>query len=200
MRPPPLPLCLRCGVPIGPARVLCAPCAVQPPRYASARAAGLFRDSEAPQAPLAVAIRAFKYAGRRRLGAALGELLAERYPFGPDALLVPVPLHRSRLRARGFNQAWLLAAELGRRRGLVTMPDVLVRTRATGSQPGLPAEARQRNLAGAFAVRRADAVRGCAVVLIDDVLTTGATADACAAALLATDVSRVDVFTVARVP
>jgi len=131
---------------------------------------------------------------------ALGALLAEHYPFGPEALLVPVPLHPKRLRARGFNQALLLARALGRRRGLPVAPRVLVRTRATLAQAGLSAAARRRNLRAAFAVRSPARVARRLVVLVDDVLTTGATADACARALLNGGAARVEVYTVGRAP
>ena len=135
-----------------------------------------------------------------RLAGALGALLAERYPFRPNALLVPVPLHPARLRARGFNQALLLARALGRRRGLPLAPRLLVRTRATDVQARLPAAERRRNLDGAFAVRAPRLCRARSVVRVDDVLTTGATADACARALLAAGAARVDVYTVGRAP
>ncbi len=198
---PAAPLCAPCGVPLGdPAAVVCGACRRRPPAFASARAAGVYLRAETAGGPLAVAVQAFKYRGRRGLAAPLGALLAERYPFAPDALLVPVPLHPARLRARGFNQALLLARQLGRRRGLALAPDALVRTRATAAQPGLPADERRRNLRDAFVVRRPDAVRGQAAVLVDDVLTTGATADACARALLAAGAVRVDVFTLGRAP
>jgi ComF family protein len=150
--------------------------------------------------PLATAVQALKYRGRRIVAQALGDLLAERYPFTSDVLLVPVPLHVRRLRERGYNQALLLARALGRARALPVRPAVLARTRATRGQPGLGAGARRRNLAEAFTVVDAAAVRSRRIVLVDDVLTTGATADACAAALLAAGASRVDVYTAGRAP
>jgi ComF family protein len=153
-----------------------------------------------PPAPLALAVQVLKYARRRALADALGQLLAERYPFAPTAVLVPVPLHISRLRERGFNQAVLLARRLGRARGLAVVSRALVRTRATHAQPGLTAAARRTNLAGAFALRPGTVVAGLELVLIDDVLTTGATADACARVLSAAGAARVDVYTVGRAP
>ena len=150
--------------------------------------------------PLAAAVGGLKYRRRRRVAEALGALLAERYPFGADALLVPVPLHRRRLRARGFNQALLLARVLGRRRALSVAPRALARIRATEAQTGLPAADRKRNLRDAFAVRTPAVIEGRPVVLVDDVLTTGATADACARALLAAGARRVDVYTAGRAP
>lgn len=201
MPPPSPPLCVACGVPLRAGNGdRCGGCLARPPLFASARAAALYLAADAGASPLAVAVQALKYRRRRIVADALGDLLAERYPFPSDALLVPVPLHVARLRERGFNQALLLARALGRRRGLPVLPTVLGRTRATRGQPGLRADARRRNLAGAFAVADASAVAGRHVILVDDVLTTGATADACAAALLAAGATRVDVYTAGRAP
>src|SRR5437870_6629939 len=97
MRPPPDPLCPRCGMPLGmsDAPAACPACLRHPPAFATARAAALYLSADGGLNPLAAAVRAFKYRRRRNLAPTLGGLLAERYPFGPDALLVPVPLHRS---------------------------------------------------------------------------------------------------------
>jgi ComF family protein len=116
-------------------------------------------------------------------------------------LLVPVPLHRWRLMGRRYNQAALLTQALHRLTGTPHSPDVLVRTRRTQSQGGLSGGARRRNVAGAFAVRpgRGGArLHGARVVLVDDVLTTGATVNECARVLLLAGASRVDVLTLAR--
>src|SRR6476660_9715248 len=127
--------------------------------------------------PLRAIIHALKYDGRRSLARPLARLLTVS---GASVLqdadvAVPVPLHRSRRRARGFNQAAEIAGHL-------TIPVVLAltRTRATASQTDLPAEARHANVKNAFALRRRVDVRGQLVVLVDDVSTTGATLDACA--------------------
>jgi len=202
MAPPPAPICRSCGVPLGTSGPSdpCPTCIHHPPAFAAARAAALYLPSACGLNPLAAAVQRLKYRGRRTLAGALGALLADRYPFALDALLVPVPLHRARLGVRGFNQALLLARALGRRRGLPVAPRLLVRTRATEAQARLPAAERRRNLDGAFAVRAPHLCTARSIVLVDDVLTTGATADACARALLAAGAARVDVYTVGRAP
>ena len=111
-----------------------------------------------------------------------------------------MPLHPHRLRERGFNQALLLARALGRRRGLPVASRALVRRRATRAQPGLAAPERRRNLRDAFAVASPATVQSRHIVLVDDVLTTGATADACARVLVAAGAKRIDVYTVGRAP
>jgi ComF family protein len=196
------PLCDLCGVPLASTQVAasCPGCLHHPPAFTSARAAALYLPATTGLNPLAAAVRALKYRRRRRLADALGALLAERYPFSCDALLVPVPLHVRRLRARGFNQALLLARVLGRRRGLAVAPRVLARIRPTEAQTGLPAVERRLNLRDAFVVRYPTVVEGRPVVLVDDVLTTGATADACARVLLTAGARRVDVYTAGRAP
>lgn len=201
MPPPPPPLCTACGAPLSAhAGDRCVACLEHPPTFASARAAALYLSTDVGASPLAASVRALKYGRRRVVAEALGHLLAERYPFARDAALVPVPLHPARLRERGFNQALLLARALARQRTLSVLPAVLVRMRATRGQTGLGARERRRNLAGAFRVTRPAAIRDRSLVLIDDVLTTGATADACAAALLLAGARRVDVYTAGRAP
>jgi ComF family protein len=148
-------------------------------------------------------IHELKYRGRRRLASHLAEAMMEesavRRVLEPGTVVAAVPLHPRRLRERGFNQAELLGLALARRAGLSLAAGALVRRKDTASQSGLTAAERRRNVAGAFVVRRRAAVAGRRVVLVDDVLTTGATARACADALRRAGASRVCVLTVARV-
>ena len=115
-------------------------------------------------------------------------------------VIVPVPLHRWRLLWRSYNQSALLANALGRLAGKPVIPDALVRAKSTPSQGRLDRTARRRNMAGAFRVHRPKGVDGKRILLIDDVLTTGATVEACTRALLAEGAQRVDVLVLGRVP
>jgi ComF family protein len=116
-------------------------------------------------------------------------------------VVVPVPLHRGRLFSRRYNQAAEIARPLSRMTGMRYRPDVLVRARDTGTQGGKSSRGRRINVKGAFRVppRRARQIEGRRVLLIDDVLTTGATAEACAKALLTSGATAVDLAVVARV-
>ncbi len=152
------------------------------------------------------AIHALKYGGRTVVAGPLAGLLAEA---GPRLLggvprervdaLVPVPLHRGRLAERGFNQAELLARPCARRWGMPVLSRALVRTRHTRPQAELEGAARHDNVAGAFAVVRSREVVGRRLLLIDDVLTTGATAAAAARALRYGGAAEVGVLVLARV-
>jgi ComF family protein len=133
------------------------------------------------------AIHALKYHGQRRVAAPLAALMAATWrASGARAdVIVPVPLHASRARQRGFNQANLLARELARDLGIPLRRDALTRVRPTAPQARLPRVERLRNVAGAFALRppATAALAGRAVLLVDDVISTGATIQAAASAL-----------------
>lgn len=141
----------------------------------------------------------FKFAGSLAAGRVLSDawMDAGPPPSMPD-LLLPVPLHLSRLRSRGYNQALELARPLGKRYRIPVAHDMLYRARRTEAQSELDAAARLVNVRGAFAVRRVPAQKH--VAIVDDVMTTGATLIECTKALLAVGVERVDIWALARTP
>jgi ComF family protein len=173
--------CSRCGLP-GPAP-LCGACLADPPAFDEVRAAALFGG------PLADAVHALKYRDRPALSRPLGRWLARRVSLPEGSALVPVPLARRRRIDRGYDQAALLARHLSRAAGLPLLAGALRRVRETPPQVGRTRAERARNVAGAFAA--GPAVRGRCIALVDDVVTTGATADACARALRASGARRV---------
>jgi ComF family protein len=144
-------------------------------------------------------IHLFKYSGMKPLAEPLGRLLERALPVDQsyDAV-VPVPLHWRRQWHRGFNQSERLAAQVAKRRA-IPMVSALKRRRATATQAGLASAGRRRNVAGAFALRRGAGIEGKKVLLIDDVMTTGATARACAAVLKRGGAQSVSLLTLARV-
>jgi ComF family protein len=150
------------------------------------------------------ALHAFKFAGKSSLAGPLGDLLAEvgaaLLPREDVDCLVPVPLHPLREAERGFNQSLLLARRVSRRWGIPVADGVLKRVRVTRPQTDLSARERRANVRGAFAFRRAEAMAGAHLLLIDDILTTGATVSECARVLLCEGRARaVGVLAVARV-
>ena len=144
-------------------------------------------------------IHLFKYGGVETLAGPLGRFLALALPRGQRFdVVVPMPLHWMRRWKRGFNQADLLAREIGRRTCLPVC-GLVARGKATTPQAGLTNAKRRANVNGAFRVRRAEQVKGLRILLVDDVMTTGATASACARTLKRAGAARVSVLTVARV-
>jgi len=197
------PCCLCCGAPFELAwhaaeGGLCQRCLDTPPPFERARAA-LTYDKASRRLVLP-----FKHGDRIEFAAVLARLMARAATGLPREadVLVPVPLHRRRLFVRRYNQAALLAQALGRMSGRPVLVDGLVRRHATETLGGKSAAERRDAVAGAFAVRprRVGMIEGKRVLLIDDVMTSGATAAACSEALLAEGASAVDVLVAARVP
>lgn len=214
LRPQSGPLCARCGEHLGlessnqsgQLPVLCRICRFSEPPFALAVAYGFYQDE------LRSLLHLLKYSRIEPLARRLGALLAPRVLAIPDLpsslLVVPVPLHRSRRRTRGFNQAELLAQALARslrhqnpQLRLQLAPSALARSRATESQAGLSPRQRRANMRGAFSISGTNPqalIAGRSILLVDDIYTTGATARACAQALRKTGAASVHVATVAR--
>jgi ComF family protein len=175
---------------------VCAPCLAEPPRHDGIAAGTLYNDTSRRL------VLAFKYGQRIALAQMMARLIAARMPeAGADWLVVPVPLHRWRLWRRGFNQAALLGGEIARLHGAKLVVDGLERRKPTPSLGGLGRMARARALSGAIAAhpRHAASFRQAKVVLVDDVLTSGATSSACVSALKRAGASKVVVACFARV-
>lgn len=192
------PACERCGVPLPQetlGSMICAQCIATPPEFDAARAA---LNYDAASRKL---IHAFKYHDRQYVLPLLTRwLLVAGQPLLRTAeVIVPVPLSRRRLFSRMFNQSALLAQALSKKTGVAYAPLLLHRARHTPPQAGLSRAERQQNLQGAFKVNHPTALKGKHVLLVDDVLTTGATANACAKALKAAGASSVSVLAIARV-
>lgn len=193
------PYCCRCGLPFevdAGANAMCGNCMKSPPEFDWARAAvcyeGLGRDL----------VLKLKHGNVGAGVPVLGSLMAAVVPTDSNIdIVVPVPLHRWRLLGRRFNQSQLLAASIGPRLGAPVDPFLLERHRATPSQGTLGRKQRDRNVRGAFRVapKAAAALEGKTVLLVDDVLTTGATANACARALKRAGATEVGLLVFARV-
>ncbi len=198
-------LCCVCGdalpaIPAGTIERRCTTCTEEPPAFEKAFAYGIYSGE------LRGLIHLLKYNSIAPAAKPLGRWLAEAIRkraslFEQPAVLIPVPLHRERRRTRGFNQAERIAHSA--MRGLRDLPieiakDVLVRTRPTDSQTGFTREQRRRNLRGAFKVTDPARIASKTVLLVDDVLTTGATADECARVLRRAGAEKVLAVTVGR--
>jgi ComF family protein len=205
VEPLPAPLCIVCGGPVEAASgsdSRCARCIDTPPQFRCARSIARYRaTAEDDPASLPALIRRHKYGLDQSVGRALAEYLGPHLPVSRDDLemVVPVPLHRSRLWWRGFNQAALLAVEVAHRLELPIDTSVLVRVRATNPQTYRHHDERLRNVRRAFRAPHSARVAGKCILLVDDVMTTGATVEECARTLLDAGAKAVDVFTLARV-
>jgi ComF family protein len=190
--------CTRCALPLpaeGPAGTLCGGCQGRPPPFTACHAA--FRY----EGPLPALVGGAKFSGRMNLLRLLGKCLAitlhERGAEMPE-LILPVPLHVSRLRERGYNQALEVARTLGRELSIPVDTGSCVRVLATTPQSGLEQKERRRNVRGAFRLLRPVGVKR--VAILDDVMTTGSTLSELASVLLKGSVERVDAWAVARTP
>lgn len=191
---PNTPCCPRCALPLKTPAPLCGECLKREPPFAAAWVP--FRYGH----PLDLLEARFKFRGDLAAGRVLADLMLERASVDAPTLplmLIPVPLHRTRLRERGYNQALELARPLARALNIPIGHDFFERTKATPPQTGLDAKARRRNLRDAFAVAM-EAPLPAHIVLFDDVMTTGATLRACAHVLTQAGVRRVDVWALAR--
>ncbi len=176
------PICTLCGEPFAAASTgdhVCGRCLSGKPCFSWARSVFAFDGA------VREAVHRFKYAGEVTLGPALGRMFRylEQWPPAGTHVVMPVPLHKKRLRARGFNQALVLAREVGAMGNAPVEYFNLERTRHTGRQTELTPAEREKNVSGAFALKRPEEVTGKKVLLVDDVFTTGATIRECAKVL-----------------
>ena len=193
------PLCPRCGVPFPAAEGedhLCGDCLSADKPYAVARAVGRYEET------LLTAIHRFKYRGRTGVGEILGRIMADFaagiWDMKVFDRIMPVPLHRKRLRERGFNQSVILARELSKRFEIPLDFMSLRREVFTPPQVGLGRKERSANVHGAFSARHPERIAGRRILLVDDVYTTGSTLAECARVLLRAKAEAVAVLTLAR--
>lgn len=192
--------CTVCALPLPASGLICGECLRRPPSFDHVAVPWRFAF------PVDSLISRFKHQSRWPLGRLLAEQLARHLHHEFDEglarpkMLLPVPLARKRLRQRGFNQAQMLADWLSPALDIPVDTKLLERVQDTQSQQQLDAAGRRRNLRQAFALKAADQLRGRHVAIIDDVLTTGATAEAIARLLKRAGAARVDVYCLARTP
>ena len=186
--------CTRCAIPLeGVEQGVCLACETKPPLVECTVAAVKYDETTR-----ALALK-LKYGRRVGLAKVMGRAMARNLPSMPDALVAPVPLHRSRLWRRGFNQAGLLAREVAGHLDAELAADLLVRRRVTRPMVNMTVAQRERNVRGAMALRPGKDVTGRTILLVDDVRTSGATLEACAKALLNAGAGRVEALLWARV-
>lgn len=188
------PWCDICGTPG--VDGLCDACAVSPPRYGKLRSIAFYHTT------LQQAIHLFKFEKKRIFAQHLIQLINAHIPSDCSIeaydFVLPIPIHKKRLRERGFNQATLLADGIAKVAGVRVLTDTLVRKRHTVAQSSLDSAARQQNIVGAFEVRNGDIISGKRLLVIDDVFTTGATIREAVSELWTADPAEIDVLTLAK--
>lgn len=193
------PVCPRCGTPIS-AEEFCASCAVNPLVLEAVRAAAYYHGV------VQTAIHYCKYGFRPTIAPALAELLVKGWhtaltePLHAAEAVIPIPIHRTRERERGFNQSALIAKHFCASTGLPLLCHVLTRTVYRQPQVGLDAEERRQNVKDAFCVVNPQPIQGRNVLIVDDVWTTGSTLNEAARALLSAGAARIFAYTVAHEP
>ncbi len=187
--------CAVCGLPLEGTEIdNCGRCLARPPRLQRSRAATAYGEISR-----SIALK-LKYGRKVALGRTMARFMAPLLDQLPEnAVLVPVPLHRGRIWRRGFNQSAIVARELARRLGVDFSVDALQRVKPTPPLKGLSMQQRRRTVAGAFRANPKAELRGRTVVLVDDVLTTGSTANACARVLKRAGAERVELVSWTRV-
>jgi ComF family protein len=187
--------CQRCGLPLaGTEMEHCGRCLSDPPKLDRMRAVVAYDDL-----PRSIVLR-LKYGRKVALARTMARYMTSlRGDWDSDTLIVPVPLHRWRLWARGFNQSGLVARELGRQWGLKIDNELLRRVKQTKPLKGLNHAQRRKAVAGAFQAAGPEPIAGRTIILIDDVLTSGSTAEACAKVLRRAGAGRIELICWARV-
>lgn len=188
--------CLKCGTPVHSNAHYCLNCKNNKRHFKIARAPLIYKDK------VAISIKQFKYENKKYLAKYFSVFLEEKYneikkEILPVDFIIPVPLHPTKLKERGYNQSKLLAEELSKRIDIPVLCDNLIRVKETKTQTKLSYIERQENLEGAFDVLNEDEIKGKVILLIDDVLTTGSTTDHCAKTLLKHKAKEVYVLTLA---
>lgn len=192
------PCCARCALPFDyetGTQVECGRCLAEPPSYDRLRAAVAYGEISRK-----VALK-LKYGGRPGVAETMARLMARHLEAGGQPVLAPVPLHRWRIWRRGYNQSALIASALAPRAGLETRLDLIDRVKSTPPLRGMGPRERKEAVRGAFRIgsRHKAALKGRTIILVDDVYTSGATANACAKALKRAGAARVEMLCWARV-
>ncbi len=192
--------CFQCGIPLSVAATdpstRCGDCLKNPPAYTHICVPYIY------QWPLDRLIQVFKFQGNLAVGKVLASLLSQAIQDEPKPtaeVIIPIPLHPSRLEERGFNQATLLAADLASSLQLQLIEDLLIRQKPSQPQAGLDARSREKNIKGVFAIQQGKSIPS-SVTLVDDVMTTGSTLNEAARILIDAGVKTVDCWVVARTP